>query len=109
MLLNETNYNIQTELPICVINRTNDYRIAVFFENLGIRVFNNSTISRICNNKLKTYKYLGDGIRHLKIYDNDEYSPFPYIVKDPTSKGGKDVFLIKNKEESKTYLKPNMF
>lgn len=109
ILLDETNYNTQTEIPICVINRTNNYKIAIFFEGLGIRVFNNSKVSNICNNKLETYKYLGNSIRHLNIYDNDSNCPFPYIVKDPSSKGGKDVFLINDEVDVTRYLKPNMF
>lgn len=108
ILLTDTNYKFISYTPLCVINRTNNYHISQFFENLGIRVFNNSTVTKICNNKLDTYNFLGKEIQHLQIYnENDEYD-LPIIIKDPTSKGGKDVFLIENKNQLAEIYKPYM-
>lgn len=107
-LLNEKNYNKQKEKPVCVINRTNNYTIAKYFEDQGIRVFNNSFVSRVCNNKLKTYRYIGNSAKHLKIYNKKSFT-YPYVAKDPTSKGGKDVFLINNEIDENKYYKLNMF
>lgn len=94
VLLTQNNFKQKKEKPICVINRTNNFEIALHFENMGIRVFNNSFVSKICNNKLETYKYISS-VNHLKIINNKEIS-FPVVAKDPNSKGGKDVFLLEN-------------
>lgn len=40
-----------------VINRTRSYEICILFELNNIRVFNNSTVTLIGNNKLAAYKY----------------------------------------------------
>lgn len=43
-----------------VINRTRSYEISLMFELNDIRVFNNSTITLLGNNKLAAYKYAKD-------------------------------------------------
>ena len=106
ILLTQNNFKDRTEKPLCVINRTNKFDIACFFEEQGIRVFNNSFVTRICNNKLHTYEYLKD-VRHLEVYDNKDFV-FPVVAKDPTSKGGKDVHLIKNQQEFDNLFNSNM-
>ncbi len=40
-----------------VINRTRSYEISIMFELNNIRVFNNSTVTLLGNNKLAAYKY----------------------------------------------------
>lgn len=94
VLLTQNNFKLTADKPICVINRTNNFEIATYFENMGIRVFNNSFVSKICNNKLETYKYLNK-IKHLKVIDDTQIS-FPVVAKYPNGKGGKDVYLLKN-------------
>lgn len=94
VLLTQNNYKQNKEKPICVINRTNNFEIATYFENKGVRVFNNSFVSKICNNKLETYKYLNN-VQHLKIIDYKQIS-FPVVAKNPNGKGGKEVFLLEN-------------
>lgn len=79
-----------------VINRTNDFKIAEYFENKGVRVFNNSYVSKIANNKTLAYELMQKNkIDILPI----NYNKFPAVVKKNFSKGGKDVFLVKNKKE----------
>ena len=106
ILLTEKNFKNQECTPLCVINRTNNFIIAQYFEKKGIRVFNNSFVTKICNNKLETYKYL-KGIKHLKICDNKDIT-YPIVAKDPTSKGGKDVFLLENNDDFNKIYKRNM-
>ena len=51
-----------------VINRTNDYKIAEYFESRGIRVFNPSSLSKIANNKQKCYEFMKEnGIEIMPI------------------------------------------
>ena len=106
ILLTEQNFKQRNEIPICVINRTNNYKIAEYFESKGVRVFNNSFVSKICNNKLDTYKYLSD-VKHLNICNKDELV-FPIVSKDPTSKGGKDVYLLENLDDFNKIYNSNM-
>ena len=57
---------IQSNLPLkhklsplnvdFVINRTRDTLIATHFEKMGCRVFNNSTVTELCNHKGKTHQ-----------------------------------------------------
>lgn len=106
VLLTQNNFKQKKEKPICVINRTNNFEIALHFENMGIRVFNSSFVSKVCNNKLETYKYLSS-VNYLKIINNKEIS-FPVVAKDPTSKGGKDVFLLENFDDYKKIYNSKM-
>lgn len=106
LLLTDKNYKKHRYSPICVINRTNNYKISDYFEKLGVRVFNNSFVTKICNNKLETYRYLKN-IKHIKICTSDKIT-FPIIAKDPESKGGKDVFLINNQEDFNKYYNHKM-
>lgn len=79
-----------------VINRTNNYNIAEYFENNGVRVFNNSYVSKIANNKTLAYELMKKNkIDILPV----NYDKFPVVVKKNFSKGGKDVFLVKDKKE----------
>lgn len=108
VLLNEKNFKHIKTKPFCVINRTDNYKVAQYFENLKIRVFNNSTVCKICNDKLKTYEYLGKEIKHLTIFQKNDGNLYPFILKDPKSKGGKDVFLINNENDFQNHYRPNM-
>lgn len=98
ILLTTDNYKQFLGVPQAVINRTNNYIISKYFEEMGVRVFNSMLVTKICNNKEETYKFLGDEIKHLKLLNKEEIT-FPIVVKLPTSKGGKDVYLIENQEE----------
>lgn len=106
VLLTSKNYDNQAIVPVCVVNRTNNFKIAQYFESLGVRVFNNSKVTSICNNKLETYKYLKD-IQHLNVVDIKNIK-FPVVAKDPTSKGGKEVYLLENQEDFDKIFKDNM-
>lgn len=78
-----------------VINRTNDYKIAKFYEDKGIRVFNPSSLSRLANNKQLCYEFMqGHGIPIMPI----NYEGAPAVKKRIDGKGGAEVFMINENE-----------
>lgn len=78
-----------------VINRTNDYKIAEFYEDKGIRVFNPSSLSRLANNKQLCYEFMQEhGIPIMPI----NYEGAPAVKKKIDGKGGAEVFMINKKE-----------
>ena len=78
------------------------------FEFLGIKVFNNSFVAEICNDKAKTYQYLAKtGIRMVdsRFFKNSQVKDIISMVEQPTvikaveGHGGSQVFLLKPGEE----------
>lgn len=75
-------------------------------ELMGIRVFNNSFVSEICNNKARTYQYLAKtGIkmvdssfyRNSQVKDAISEVDLPTVFKSVDGHGGSQVFLIDNR------------
>lgn len=95
-------------LPDFVINRTTDTLLAMQLEAMGIRVFNNSEISAICNDKARTYQ---EAVRlGLPVVDTlfltkkmlaaCQYTfTFPAVLKSVGGRGGREVFLVENAKE----------
>lgn len=74
------------------------------FEYMGIKVFNNSFVAEICNDKAKTYQYLAKtGIRMVdsSFFKNSQVKDIISLVDQPTviktvdGHGGSQVFLLK--------------
>lgn len=91
-----------------VINRSKDSILSRQFELMGIRVFNSSSVSEMCNDKVKTYQYaLSSNVQTIdSVFFGDDYSflGFPHIVKPRDGNGGRDVNLVQNKEERISHL-----
>lgn len=96
-----------------VINRTRDSIIGTHFEKMGCRVFNNSTVTEICNHKGKTHQLINSqGIPSVKTllgnvhYFHPAYLPFSYpvILKSVSGHGGSEVYLIENEIDLTTHL-----
>lgn len=91
--------------PDFVLNRTNNYLLSVILENMCTKVFNNSNVSHIANNKYLSYlKVSSIGINVLDTYyisrsDIDMINNFPVVIKPIDGKGGEDVYLCKDKDE----------
>ena len=87
--------------PDAVINRTNDFKISKYFEEKKIRCFNNSSLTKIANDKNLCYGYVAsNNIKIQKVYSNSsEINSFPVVFKNPLGRGGNEVFLINSKEE----------
>lgn len=79
-----------------VINRSNDYRIAAYYESKGIRVFNPSEFSRLANDKQLCYDFMEqNGIEIMPT----RYSTPPFIKKPVDGHGGQGVILCKSPNE----------
>lgn len=89
-----------------VINRTNNYKIAEYFEQNGIRVFNPSALSKIANDKEKCYRLMeANGIEIMPI----NYTGTPAVKKKVDGHGGSEVYMITEPEpfeEGYVYQKP---
>ncbi len=77
-------------------------------EAMGIRVFNNSMVSEICNDKARTYQYLAKtGIRMVDtcFYRNFQIDEVlksarkPVVIKAVDGHGGNQVFLYEGEEK----------
>lgn len=78
-----------------VINRTNDYRIAEYYENKGIRVFNPSGLSKIANDKQACYAFMqAHDIPILPV----NYPGVPAVKKLINGHGGREVTMIHTPE-----------
>ena len=89
-----------------VINRTNDYKIAEYYESRGIRVFNPSRLSKIANDKQKCYEFMKEnGIEIMPI----NYKGVPAVKKRIDGHGGIDVYMLDKAEpfeDGYVYQKP---
>lgn len=120
------NYKNQTvELPIGVIMRSRYAILSRQFEYMGIKVFNNSYVCNICNDKAKTYQLLGeigidiipsrfvinesiDNIINDNIYNkqtqkdstDNESKTTEYIIKTVNGHGGNEVFKLRDYKEN---------
>ncbi len=87
------------EEPAYVINRTRDYHIAKLLENMGIRVFNNSQIAELGNDKAKAYRYMQErGIPIMPTVYSIKNAPqwYPAVIKSRDGHGGTEVYLIQD-------------
>ena len=68
--------------PDAVINRTNDFKISKYFEEKKIRCFNNSSLTKIANDKNLCYGYVAsNNIKIQKVYSIHRrvvFSPFEH-------------------------------
>lgn len=104
------------EMPDFAINRSRDYKIAEMLEQKDVRVFNRSSVTKIANDKAKTYEYLRDVVPFMPvIYDGEKIVSkkhqdkkdfeYPYIIKSCAGHGGSQVFMVENDEQKKEVLK----
>lgn len=103
------------ELPDFVINRSRDYKIAETLEQKGMKVFNNSMVTRIANDKSDTYKYLKSIVPFMPVLCDGEQIisdiqksnvvfEYPYVVKTCRGHGGSQVYMVENEEDEKEVL-----
>ena len=79
-----------------VINRSNDYRIAEFYEKRGVRVFNPSAFSRLANDKQATYDFMEkNGVEIMPT----RYGTPPFVKKPRDGHGGAGVVMCSSADE----------
>ncbi|RFU71563.1 ATP-grasp domain-containing protein [Peribacillus saganii] len=94
--------------PDFAIVRTIDPLFTRQLEMIGIRTFNSSIVSEICNNKAKTHQFLsplGIPMADTIFYHGEKLDqlafpfPYPFIVKEVHGRGGKRVYMIKSEDD----------
>jgi len=88
------------------IVRTIEPIVNLHLESMGIPVFNTSYVATICNNKALTHHHINKlGIPMVTtlygnpFMGNEPPLPYPFIVKEVTGRGGKEVYYIRDKNE----------
>lgn len=79
-----------------VVNRSNDYRVAEYYENLGIRVFNPSKLSKIANDKQLCYDFMQDN--GIVIMPTRYFTP-PFVKKPRNDHGGNGVIMCHSADD----------
>ena len=93
--------------PDVAVSRTIYYLLSVTLERSGVRVYNSSEVSRICNDKALTYIYTcASGIPSIDTWVRDKRfgimpgdGEYPRIVKSSIGHGGSEVMLASNDVE----------
>lgn len=73
-----------------VINRSNDYEIAKYYEDRGIRVFNGADFTRLANDKQLCYDFMEQNAVEIM---PTRYRSVPFVKKPKNSHGGKGVVM----------------
>ncbi|WP_274362810.1 ATP-grasp domain-containing protein [Paenibacillus thermotolerans] len=97
------------DVPKFAIVRNIDELFTEQLESMGVKVYNNSFVSKIANNKAATYQYLAQ--HRIPVPDTlfirkKEFNPaalgdfaFPMILKDVAGRGGSQVYKVDGPEE----------
>lgn len=95
--------------PDFVVMRSIFPLLSKFLETAGVRVFNDSATSAICNDKRLTHlSVLRSGVRMMDtiFFDRDYFSEndlsdlsYPAVVKSSSGHGGKEVFFVNTPDE----------
>lgn len=92
-------YNEPVILPDFAIVRTIYPMISRQLEYMGVKVFNSSTVSEICNDKARTYQYLSQyqiPMMDTAFFQNQDFPSIlekDMVVKAVDGHGGKQVFF----------------
>ncbi|MBE6720718.1 MAG: ATP-grasp domain-containing protein [Ruminococcaceae bacterium] len=79
-----------------VINRSNDFKVAEFYEARGVRVFNPSAFSRLANDKQAAYDFMeNNGIQIMPT----RYTGVPFVKKPRDGHGGRGVVMCRSTDE----------
>lgn len=99
---------IPKKIPDFAVNRSRDGKVANYLEKKGVRVFNNSQVTKIANDKEKTYRFLKGSVPYMAV-EGIQTPPdglqYPYVIKSCFGHGGSQVFLVHNKEEEVQVLR----
>ena len=97
--------NGESARPDAILSRQRDAFVSEQFERMGIPVFNNSLVCRICNDKRITYQFLQGFPMPQTVFlsptrqDPPEGTRFPVVVKPACSHGGDRVLVAHNEHE----------
>lgn len=92
----------ELDFPDAVINRTRSFRLAKRLELMGCRVFNNSKLTMLGNDKelaLAHVEKLGGAIMPSFTGTGSGHIEYPCVMKTIDGHGGTEVFWISEREE----------
>ena len=85
------------------IMRNRNFRMSEILEGKNIHCFNSSYVCRIGNDKWEMYRdFNSAGIPVM--YTQTSRLPFPFVMKPRDGHGGRNVFLVSNKDEYEKVL-----
>ena len=105
------------KLPDFVLFLDKDMRLAFQLEQLGVPLFNSKHVIEICDDKAKTFQYLGGkgipmpktviaplmfyNVEEEEVYLNqvEQLLGYPMVVKECFGSFGEQVYLVSNREE----------
>ncbi len=96
-------------LPDCAVIRANDPLLSAHLEGMGIPVFNNAALARVCNDKRLTHQ-MAAGLFPMMdtvfLHPRADRCPFPYpaVVKGVHGNGGRQVYLAENDQNFRRAL-----
>lgn len=101
----------QVNLPQFAVVRTVEPILSLHLELAGIKVFNSSKISYICNHKSLTHLEMNRlnipmvDMNFMKKEHLSETAPmsFPFVIKEATGRSGKQVYMIQNEQDWEQY------
>ena len=97
LLLKTSDDDISFDIDF-VINRSRDHIISKRFDDAGVPVFNNTEVTKVCNDKWLTYMRFKDKVPMAYTTQADEVF-FPAVIKPVRGHGGKNISLANSKEE----------
>ncbi len=85
---------LKKETPSFAINRSRDYKIAERLENKGVKVFNESALTKLSNDKKKMWEFFEGKVPQMKLVRD-----YPFVLKSLDGHGGGEVFMVNSREE----------
>ncbi len=82
------------ETPSFAINRSRDYKLAERLENKGVKVFNESALTKLSNDKRRMHKFFEGKVPQMNLV-----SEYPFVLKSVDGHGGGEVFMVNSREE----------
>lgn len=103
--------SLKKRRPDFAIVRTIFPLIQEVLEQLDIPTYNNAKVSLVCNDKRRTHTFFARGTVPMansffcskRCFDANRYE-YPAVLKAASGHGGKEVFLVQNREEALTLL-----
>lgn len=99
----EINTCLEAAKPDFAIVRLINPGLSRRLENMGIRCFNQAKVSEICNDKKKTYEFVGENTKvpYMEFGDIAAAEPvtFPCVIKAKAGHGGTQVHWCNNRED----------
>lgn len=98
------------EKPDFIVMRCNQPLLSLHAESMGIAVFNNSKVARICNDKRLTHSLLAGQVPMMDtaFLAPDAFHvpfPFPLVLKGVQGSGGREVYRADNSAQYQEALK----